>query len=181
MTQAKSGRGPKDSRPPRIFDDDYDNQRLIAATRRIMLVGRRYRRLLDQALKEIGHSQVRWEILHAISLDPGECTLMEVAARIGLEGPSIVGAMAKLEAGGFVERREHGNDRRARLIQLTDKGREAVTAMTEVVRQWRERLWRNIPDADLDAMLRVLAQLRNNLWDDRPDSGDDADGADTSD
>ncbi|HWJ69914.1 MAG TPA: MarR family transcriptional regulator [Sphingobium sp.] len=157
-------RGTRDAGPPRIFDDGYDSQRLVAATRRIMLVGRRYRRALDLALKEAGHSQVRWEILHAISLDSGQCTLMEVAAHIGLEGPSIVGAMAKLEAGGFIERRPDGNDRRSRLIGLTDKGRDAVAVMTEVVRAQREQLWQGIPDADLDAMLRVLAQLRNKLW-----------------
>lgn len=150
--------------PPRIFDDDYDSQRLIAATRRIMLVGRRYRRVLDQALKDIGHGQVRWEILHAISLDSGQCTLMEVAARIGLEGPSIVGAMAKLEADGFIERRQDGNDRRSRIIRLTEKGGDAVVAMTEVVKEQREKLWRGVPDADIDAVLRVLAQLRNQLW-----------------
>ncbi|MBN8819017.1 MAG: winged helix DNA-binding protein [Sphingomonas sp.] len=150
---------------PKIFDDDYDSQRLIAATRRIMLVGRRYRRGLDQALKEIGHSQMRWEILHAISFETGESTLMEVAARIGVEGPSIVGAMEKLEIGGFIERRQHGNDRRSRLISLTDKGREAVAAMAQVVQQKREALWRDVPDVDLDAMLRVLSQLRKNLWD----------------
>jgi len=172
MAQDKAARGPRDGSPPRIFDDDYDSQRLIAATRRIMLVGRRYRRTLDLALKEAGHSQVRWEILHAISLDSGQCTLMEVAAHIGLEGPSIVGAMAKLEAGGFIERRQDGSDRRSRLIRLTDKGHEAVAVMTEVVRAQREKLWHGIPEADIDAMLRVLAQLRNKLWSNGADADD---------
>jgi len=164
MPQTKQPRDSQDSAPPKIFDDDYDNQRLAAATRRIMLVGRRYRRTLDQALKEIGHSQVRWEILHAISFDPGECTLMEVAGRIGLEGPSIVGSMEKLEVGGFIERRQDGKDRRSKLIRLTDKGREAVVIMADVVKGQREKLWADIPEADLDAMLRVLTQLRKNLW-----------------
>lgn len=165
MPKTKSTMSAKESLPPKIFDDDFDSQRLMAATRRIMLVGRRYRRILDQALKEIGHSQVRWEILHAISLDTGECTLMEVAARMGVEGPSIVVAMEKLDTGGFIERRQRGNDRRSRLIRLTDQGRVALAAMSDVVRGRRENLWHGIPEADLDAMLRVLAQLRNNLWD----------------
>src|SRR4051794_20436170 len=113
MAQAKTQRSLKGAQLPKIFDDGYDSQRLMAATRRIMLVGRRYRRLLDEALKEIGHSQMRWEILHAVSIDTGETTLTEVAARIGVEGPSIVGAMEKLESGGFVKRWQHGNDRRS--------------------------------------------------------------------
>jgi MarR family transcriptional regulator for hemolysin len=172
MPKAKPTRSLRDTAPPKIFDDGYTAQPLVAATRRIMLVGRRYRRMLDQALKEIGHSQVRWEILHAISLDSGECTLMEVAARIGLEGPSIVGAMEKLETGGFVERREHGNDRRSRLIRMTPKGQDALSAMSDVVRQQREKLWRGVAATDLDVMLRVITQLRHNLWNDTASSPD---------
>ncbi|HZV19427.1 MAG TPA: MarR family transcriptional regulator [Sphingobium sp.] len=164
MTQKKLARDPQGSTPPKTFDDDYDDQRLIAATRRIKLVGRRYRRIIDRSLKDAGHSQVRWEILHAISLDSAPCTLMEVAARVGLEAPSIVGAMAKLEASGFIKRWQDGNDRRSRLICLTDKGQEAVATMAAVVRGQRERIWQGIPDADIDAMLRVLAQLRDRLW-----------------
>lgn len=164
MTQKKMARDSRDSAPPKTFDDDYDDQRLIAATRRLKLVGRRYRRIVDRALKDAGHSQVRWEILHAISIDAGPCTLMEVAGRVGLEAPSIVGAMAKIEADGFIERQQDGNDRRSRLIYLTDKGQAAVAAMAAVVREQRERIWRGIPDADVDAMLRVLAQLRDRLW-----------------
>lgn len=164
MSKSKNSQRPKDAALPKIFDDDYDSQRLIAATRRIMLVGRRYRRKIDQALKEIGHSQMRWEILHAISFETGETTLMEVAGRIGVEGPSIVGAMAKLEDGGFIERRQHGNDGRSRLINLTEKGQEALIMMTAVVKVQRENLWDGVPEPDLDALLRVLSQLRKNLW-----------------
>ncbi|OJY61871.1 MAG: hypothetical protein BGP16_15100 [Sphingobium sp. 66-54] len=163
MPPKKTAHDFRDSVPPKAFDDDYDDQRLVAATRRIKLVGRRYRRVVDRALKDAGHSQVRWEILHAISVDSGQCTLMEVAGRVGLEAPSIVGAMAKLEAGGFIERRQDGNDRRSRLIFLTDKGRAAVTAMAAVVKEQRERIWQGIPDADIDAMLRVLSHLRSRL------------------
>jgi MarR family transcriptional regulator for hemolysin len=155
--------------PPRIFADRYAARPAVAATRRIMLVGRRYRRLLDTALKEAGHSQVRWEILHAIWSAPEDCTLMEVAAHIGLEGPSIVATMEKLETGGFIERREDGNDRRSRLIRLTDKGHEAVTLMTGIVQDQRDQLWAGIPPEDVETMLRILTRMRDNLWGEEPE------------
>jgi MarR family transcriptional regulator for hemolysin len=169
MARGKSVRGAKEAVPPRIFADRYAAMPAVAATRRIMLVGRRYRRLLDQALKEVGQSQVRWEILHTIWAAPDDCTLMEIAAHIGLEGPSIVATMEKLEQGGYIERREDGNDRRSRLIRLTDKGRDAVRLMTDVVTEQRERLWAGVPPEDVDAMLRILTRLRGNLWGDEPE------------
>jgi len=169
MAREKSPRSARGGVPPRIFLDRYSAQPAVAATRRIMLVGRRYRRLLDQALREIGHSQIRWEILHTIWTAREDCTLMEVAAHIGLEGPSIVAAMAKLETGGFIERREDGSDRRSRLIRLTATGHEAVRAMSAVVDEQRDLLWAGIPVADIEAMLPVLTQMRRNLWGGEPE------------
>lgn len=169
MARGKSARASRDGLPPPIFADRHAARPAAAATRRIMLVGRRYRRLLDLALKDIGQSQVRWEILNAISASPGDCTLMDVAARIGLEGPSIVATMEKLETGGFIERREDDNDRRSRLIRLTDRGRDAVRSMTEVVDRQRDRLWEGISAEDVETMLRILTQMRRNLWSDEPE------------
>jgi len=169
MARGKSTRALREGVPPRIFADRYAARPAVAATRRIMLVGRRYRRLLDIALKEIGHSQVRWEVLHAISTAPEDCTLMDVAAHIGLEGPSIVATMEKLETGGFIERREDDNDRRSRLIRLTEKGHDAVRLMTEVVNEQRDRLWDGISPDDVGTMLRILTQMRGNLWGEEPE------------
>ncbi|TKD49880.1 MarR family winged helix-turn-helix transcriptional regulator [Sphingomonas baiyangensis] len=148
---------------PMIFGATYTATPKMAATRRVMLVGRRYRRLLDQALREAGYSQVRWEILHAIAME-GESTLMEIASRIGLEAPSIVGTMEKLDSGGYLERHANGADRRSRIIRLTNKGKEAVEIMTGIVAREREKLWAGVAPADIDTMLSVLNRMRDNLW-----------------
>jgi len=162
MASTPSGRR-KSKQWPSIFPEGIPARPSIAVTRRMMLVGRRYRRMLDQALREVGHSQVRWEVLHAVYIARGESTLMEVAARIGLEGPSIVGTMEKLETGGFIERRDNEADRRSKLIRLTNKGHEAIGAMTVIVDQQREKLLAGIDEKDVDAMLRVLTRMADNL------------------
>jgi MarR family transcriptional regulator for hemolysin len=169
MARGKAARGPREAVPPRIFSDRYASMPAAAATRRIMLIGRRYRRLIDQALKDVGHSQIRWEILHTISIVPEDCTLMEVAAHLGLEGPSIVATMEKLDTGGFIERRENGADRRSRLIRLTDQGRAAVTLMASVVDAQRDLLWAGIPGEDIETMLDILTRMRRNVWSGEPE------------
>ncbi|MPT46970.1 MAG: MarR family transcriptional regulator [Sphingobium sp.] len=136
----------------------------ITATRRMMLVVRRYRKALDQALKDVGHSQIRWEILYALSMSETDATLMQVAARLGLEGPSIVNTMEKLEKGGFIERRRDPDDLRSRLICLTDKGREAVTIMQQTSTRERAKLLAGINQEEMKVMLHVLTQMRDNLW-----------------
>lgn len=136
----------------------------ITATRRMMLVVRRYRKALDQALKDVGHSQIRWEILYALSMSETDSTLMQVAARLGLEGPSIVSTMEKLEKGGFIERRRDPDDLRSRLIRLTDKGRDAVAVMQQTSTNERMKLLAGIPEEDLRITVDVLTRMRDNLW-----------------
>jgi len=153
------------SAPPRcLFPDGSPGNTPITVTRRILLVARRSRKALDQALRDAGHSQTRWEILYSLSMDRNDSTLMQVAARLGLEGPSIVSTMEKLEKEGFVERRKNVNDRRSRLIRLTEKGRQAVKMMEAISDQERERLLEGVSEADLEATLRVLTRMRDNLW-----------------
>ncbi len=135
----------------------------IGMTRRLLLVARRYRKALDHALHEAGHSQARWEILFALTLKGGESTLMAVADRLGLEGPSLVGPMERLEADGFVSRTVDPRDRRSRRISLTDKGRAAVARMRDVSTAERDRFVEGIAPDDMATMFRVLTQLRDNL------------------
>jgi len=147
-----------------IFPEGTPGNLAVTTSRRMMLVARRYRKALDQALRDVGHSQARWEILFSLSMDEEASTLMQIAARIGLEGPSIVATMEKLEEGGFIERRKDANDRRSRLIRLTDKGRDAVRTMAEAANRQRATLLEGVATADLEAMLRALTQMRDNLW-----------------
>lgn len=146
-----------------FFPLGSDKELAIGVSRRLLLVARRYRKALDQALHRIGHSQARWEILFALTLKGGESTLTEVADRLGLEGPTLVGPMERLEAGGFVSRTTDPGDRRSRRIRLTDAGREAVAAMRDVSTAERERLVEGVSPQDLATMLRVLTQFRDNL------------------
>ncbi|MPT48008.1 MAG: MarR family transcriptional regulator [Sphingobium sp.] len=136
----------------------------IMVTRRMMLVTRRYRKALDQALKDVGHSQVRWEILYALSLNDDDSTLMQVAGKLGLEGPSIVSAMEKLEKEGFIQRRKDPADHRSRLIRLTEEGEKAVIIMQQKSTNEREKLLDGIDFDDLETTLYVLTQMRDNLW-----------------
>lgn len=136
----------------------------IMVTRRMLLVVRRYRKALDQALKDVGLSQIRWEILYALSMSEGDSTLMQVAVRLGLEGPSIVSAMEKLDKEGFIQRKRDPADQRSRLIRLTKEGEKAVVVMQQVSAREREKLLDGIEQADLENILHVLTKMRDNLW-----------------
>ncbi|WP_298318005.1 MarR family transcriptional regulator [Reyranella sp.] len=64
----------------------------------------------------------------------------ELAAALGLEGPSLVRLLDNLERRGLIERREHKSDRRVRGIYLTPSGRELQRRVTSISDGGQQRL-----------------------------------------
>jgi DNA-binding MarR family transcriptional regulator len=66
------------------------------------------------------------------NIDDGGARLTELAERSGFTKQSVGEAVADLERLGFVERVRDPEDGRAKIIQLTAHGREALTASQEI-------------------------------------------------
>ena len=61
---------------------------------------RAWRLKLDQRLKPIGLSQAKWRTLLHLSSAKGALTQSEVAARLGIEEPTLVNLLHRLERAG---------------------------------------------------------------------------------
>src|ERR687897_270827 len=79
------------------------------------------------------------------NLDPDGTRLTVLAARAGLTHQSVGEVVAELERRGYVERIPDPTDKRARLVSLTDRGRDLVRAAVkhigDIEREWGDR-WR---------------------------------------
>ncbi len=65
----------------------------------------------------------------------GGVSQRELAARLGVEQPTVGVALRRLEAAGFVQRRPAPHDGRVRLVFLTPQGR---VALPHVHRAWQD-------------------------------------------
>jgi DNA-binding MarR family transcriptional regulator len=74
----------------------------------------------------------------------GEATVTDLAGHLGVTRQAAAQLVDELAAKGYVERRPHPRDARARLVTLTPKGwactRAAEAAMTDTVRPWAAAL-----------------------------------------
>lgn len=98
-----------------------------------------------KALDEAGFRDVRRA--HGVvfeAIDPGGSTVTEMAERMRTTKQAMGQLVDHLEIGGYVERRPHPSDGRAKLIVLTDKGRRvaqvAIAATDRLERQWERHL-----------------------------------------
>ena len=97
------------------------------------------------------------------NIDPEGTRVTVLAARAGMTHQAMVQLVAELEERGIVERVADPSDRRARLVRLTDDGREVVKAalkqIAAIEEKWRRRWWdaglEGDPRAALEAALRA--------------------------
>jgi MarR family transcriptional regulator for hemolysin len=140
-------------------------EREYGFTYRIILVARRYRALLDEQLRPLGYGTARMEALSTIERAPEPSAQIAIAKRIGIEGPTLTRMLDTLEAEGLVVRLADPNDRRTKLIELTDEGRRALDEIMTVANAFRASVLKDMNDAELDMVNEATGKLLGSLCD----------------
>ena len=91
----------------------------------------------------------------------GEYTQGALAQAIGLDKTTMVVTIDALERAGLVERRPSATDRRARVIGVTDAGREVVAEVERIVAQIQDEVLATLPREHRAAFVAALQQLVN--------------------
>src|SRR5512133_4074531 len=99
---------------------------------RLGLIARRWRQILDSEFQAAGLTDATWRpLLHLHLLGDG-VRQKELAASVGIEGPSLVRLIDTLVIKGLVQRSEDGADRRAKQLCLTPDGQLIVGRIKEI-------------------------------------------------
>ncbi len=88
----------------------------------------------------------------------GPMTLRDLAYAMGCDAPAATVAVNDLEERGLVERRADAEDRRVKIVSLTDEGRRIVNALRQVPDHAPPPL-SELPPADLVELVRILKPL----------------------
>jgi DNA-binding MarR family transcriptional regulator len=82
-----------------------------------------------------------------------------LAEAIGADKTRIIPTLDDLQDRGYIERRPDPDDRRVRLLALTDAGRAAKDAAQEDIQRGEERWLGKLSADDRRVFLRILRQL----------------------
>lgn len=85
----------------------------------------------------------------------GPLTPGELAAREGVQPPSMTRVIAALEELGLVSRRPHPTDGRQAIVALTDKGREYHDAEVSIREAWLDRRLAELDDDERELLWRA--------------------------
>ena len=129
----------------------------------LLLAGRRWRTRLNERLKAIGQTDARCAALAEIADAPQGVVQRELSQRLGVEEPTVVRLVDALEASGWVERRPHELDRRAKVVQVTPDAQPMLERAQAIVGDLQEEMFAGFDPAELAVCIRVLNQLAARL------------------
>lgn len=90
-------------------------------------------------------------------------TQAELHKRIGIEQPTAVRTLDRMERDGFIEREQKPEDRRAVLIKLTDKGKGYQKILQHCVHELNEQALSGFDERERSLLSQLISRLNTNL------------------
>lgn len=117
----------------------------------------------DRLVGRLGLTSARWQILGAIAAGERAEPVAWIARNLGANRQNVQRIVNDLEAQGLVAFKTNPHHRRAQLVVLTKKGRDAFSAAMRLQAPWVDRLADGIPVRDLGTFHRVIVELRRRI------------------
>ena len=121
---------------------------------------RAWRLKLDERLKPMGLSQAKWRTLMHLSVSPGPMTQAEIASHLGIEEPTLVTLLHRLEGERWVARKNASHDRRCKTVHLAPRAQRVIEQINTAAFKLRHELLDAISPAELKICMRVLDRIR---------------------
>src|ERR1700719_4490605 len=121
---------------------------------------RAWRLKLDERLKPMGLSQAKWRTLMHLSIAPGPLTQAEIASHLGIEEPTLVTLLHRLEGDRWVARKSASHDRRCKTVHLAPRAQRVIEQISVAAFKLRHELLDDIPASELQTCMRVLDHIR---------------------
>ena len=117
---------------------------------------------VNAELQAHGITYRQWEVLAWLWYSK-ELPQTELAVKMGIEAPTLVGVLDRMERDGWIQRVPSETDRRKKLIRATERVTPVWNQMVECGMRVRARATRGIPEQNLKIMRQTLAAIRANL------------------
>lgn len=119
-------------------------------------------RAFDQALAEAGGTTPVWLVL--IGVKSGRlASQRELAASLGIEGATLTHHLNSMERQGLLTRQRDPANRRAHVIELTDKGEALFHRLRAAAGAFDRRLRAGLDDEEIATLARILTKLQSNV------------------
>lgn len=113
----------------------------------------------DAICKELGVTNARWKILGCIADDKSQLTVPQVAFKLGQSRQAVQRLANLMEVEGLLVFTENPQHKRAKFLELTQKGVEIFANLMKIQTPLVNRQASQIPLADLEKALTIMQKI----------------------
>lgn len=118
-------------------------------------ISRYWYRYTHRSLKTLDIAGSEHSIIMALAVK--ECMNQEeLSEYLSLDKGTIAKALAKLEGKGFVNRKVNEDNRREKIVTLTEYGKEEVGKISAVSETWKDEVLKGVSEEDKEVFFRTL-------------------------
>jgi len=117
----------------------------------------------DRLVSELGLTSARWQILGAIVAAERPQPVAWLARDLGANRQNVQRIVNDLREAELVRFAPNPHHRRAQLVVLSDRGKQAFAAAMRLQAPWVNHLAEGVPVKDLETTHRVMRALRQRL------------------
>ena len=120
------------------------------------------RRAFDRRASSLGVTRAQWKVMFRLSRTPG-LRQVELADLLDIEPITLCRIVDRLEEAGLVERQRDPSDRRAWLLNLTERADPLMEKLRAIATELSAEAFGGLETAHIDALRSGLARIRDNL------------------
>ncbi len=117
---------------------------------------------MNEELQTLGITHRQWEVLAWLSYKT-DLAQSELAEKMGIEAPTLVGVLDRMERDGWIVRVPSETDRRKKLIRPTERVEPVWAQMVQCGLRVREKATQGLSEENLKNLRYTLSAMRRNL------------------
>lgn len=118
-----------------------------------------WRREIDADLREFGLTDATWRPIFYLTLSAKPLRQTDLARSLSLEAPSLVRLLDVLEKRGFIVRAIDEEDRRSKLVSITETGREIATLVSRAADRVAARLTADVTAEEMVECCQIFDRV----------------------
>jgi DNA-binding MarR family transcriptional regulator len=114
----------------------------------------------DEAVASVGVTTTQFGVLHVVRARPG-VDQIGLGQLLGIDRSTVTLVVGLLEQNGYLRREVSADDRRRKVLQITDAGRDALERATELTRASRHRILSPLTAEEAQIFMVLLGKIVN--------------------
>lgn len=126
---------------------------------------------IDERLRPLGLTQATWRTLWALRKAAGRHHQTSLAEQLGIETPTLVPMLDRMEKKGLIRREPDPGDRRRKFVTITEEGLAIADLIEMEIVAVRARMLAGFAPAEIAAGSRLLERIIANAAEGGEDPG----------